>query len=280
MKTGQPPRDEGLSDEDLAQALLTRVARTAPGAAGAGTPPCERADLALELVEGALGPNEVASYLDHCASCPDCMLALRIARDLHAPSGDARDDADPPSRGPADASHRGAWWLLSRTILHPLAACTYLLALLVTWSLFRAGAPEHAHEATPPASTTSTPRPAVAPLAASRVVRMTGDLAPRGTTSAPAPLQVPMAPDEDLVLELLPDDEGLAAGATVQVRLRSDGELVAESTRVLTGDAQAAGFSVTVDRRVLAPGPTYRVELIAAGATEPAFTQSFVVVRH
>src|SRR6185436_12643252 len=76
-----PPREGGervkprrLSDDALADALVVRAAGDAPAT------PCPSETRIWEAFQGRLAPAEVASLLDHAASCADCSLAMRVAQ--------------------------------------------------------------------------------------------------------------------------------------------------------------------------------------------------------
>lgn len=199
----------------------------------------------------------IRSHLDECAPCRE---ALEILDSVHRAEASAA--RRPVSTHRVAARERGgAWFLLSRTVLHPVAALGYLalLAILVgVWSLRPAGTPARpAIEALPPAF----------PLYPQETLRAAESREPPEVAEIPGAetgpwlyLQVATLADEDLL-------QDAAVGFVVEIR---DAGTTVRSQRLARSAVSEYGIVLLrVVRAGLTAGHDYRLVVQVAAPGRP-----------
>lgn len=268
-------RRHRLTDEEIGEALL-RPAATSRDA-------CADEDRFWDLASGALDPEQTGKMLDHALECPDCSLALRVAREMFAASRTT------PERSRSTSVLDTLWGRLAGSVLRPAPAFAYLVLLLLSFPLYHALTTTHlatprvpvpaspgdpTEPAAPPGSTALSRAPGLRRL---RIVRLDGELALRGGGSPPAPLRIRLDEADALVVKLFPDVEDLPTdqGALLRVRVLDGETIVVETTRRVADLEGDQSLSFLLDRDLLRRGTTYRVELTAASPARPLLRQSF-----
>jgi hypothetical protein len=211
-----------------------------------------------DLVRGGLDTEATVRILDHAATCSDCTLALRVAREM---TSIPRAEVPEPGKSAPGT-------LVRRVVLFPIPAFAYLVPIVLSLLLYRALGPE------PPSKADVVTRPPPAardvetPLRGLRTLPLTGELRLRGGLT-PAPTAVRLDPSEGLLLKLYPDVEDLPTDVDAPLVVRVlDGESVLATARRRVGDLERdESLPLLLDTESLRPGATYRVEL-SIGSTE------------
>ncbi len=246
-----------LTDDALAAALT--------GGAAAPGPQCPTDTLFWELARGTLAPSQNAELLDHAAGCAHCTVALHVAQALR----DASEAGAPAQSAPAGPAQRGFWSRFGAVVLHPVPAAVYLVALVGALGWIARG------PAWPGSGSTTG-------LVAPRVVRLSGDVAPRGPGDGVAPRPVPLAADTPLLLELYVET-AVPRGAgsredepqPLRVLVRARDTVVAELQASPAPVEDAGVLSVLVPPGTLRAGTTYVVTVERAG--REVFRQTVVL---
>jgi hypothetical protein len=262
---GERVKPRHLSDDALADALVVRAAGAAPAT------PCPSETRIWEAFQGRLAPAEVASLLDHAASCADCSLAMRVAQAMGS-------EAMPARAAGRESIGARVWGALAGTVLRPAPALAYLLLLALSLPLYR----ETMRRNEPPPPVVAPPvvtAPAARSLtlSAPSVIRITGDVEMRGG-SAPATLRLPVAPGEVVLLKVFPDfaDAPDAARGPLVVRLLAGDAVVYETLRPAGGLDSDGSLPIVLDGRDLRSGASYRIE-VRPEHGEPVFRQTFTL---
>jgi len=251
------------SDDELGASLLAR--RPEPVRVDAGS--CVPQDLVWDLVRGALDTASAEKILDHAAGCPDCTLALRVARAFSPSSPEVEVEEVTQGR-------KGSWVdSIRRLFMMPVPAFAAVVPLLLAAVVAYQGLGPRDRPPTevvsPPETNAPAPpvRSADSPLRGLHALRLTGDLSLRGETPR-APIGVRLGPSEGLVLKLYPDVEDLPkdASAPLVVSVFEGESVVATAPRRVSDMDKDESLSLLIDTSILKPGSVYRVELAGASA--------------
>ncbi len=264
-----------LTDEEIGDALVRHGKNQGQS--------CFHEDQFWDLARGVLEPEQTGRILDHAVECPDCSLALRVARETFAVSHVT------PEVSRSTSFFDTMWGRLAGSVLRPAPAFAYLVLLLLSFPLYRVLTTTP--PSTPSAPATSIPdgpfEPAAPPdsadpsltpgLRSLRVVRLEGDLSLRGGGGQSAPIRIQLGEGEALVLKLFPDVEDLPKDprAALLVRVLDGETTVAATTRRVTDLERDQSLSFLLDRALLHSGTIYRVELTSTPPASPILRQSF-----
>ncbi len=164
------------------------------------------------------------------------------------------------------------WGFLAGTVLHPMAAAVYLVALLLTYPAYRLMAP--APRTLGPPSAASVP-PAIQLFGEISYRGATGDVGPAPPVEIPAPSRgvVLLAVHSDL------DAEDLSGSGARFRAVLLDGDTVVWSVQRSVSDLSPGGvLPILLDPERMSPGKTYVLELRGAPGGEVLFRRSFRIV--